>query len=80
MTPQELESFRNWGVPPPSREPHGTEEDVRANLKPLKPHNWRLEGNWLIADTEFGELSQRIDPKYILTGTDENGLPVFKEI
>lgn len=80
MTPEELESFKGWGVPLPSRESHGTDEDVRANLKPLKTNNWRMQGNWLIADTEFGELSQRIDPAYILTGTDEKGLPIFKNL
>ena len=80
MTPDELESFNNWGVPLPSREVHGTDDDVRANLKPLTPTNWRMKGNWLIADTDFGELSQRIDPSYILTGTDDKGLPIFKKV
>ena len=80
MSPEELESFKAWGVPLPSREVHGSADDVRANLKPLKPTNWRQEGNRLIADTEFGTLSQTIPTNHILTGTDDKGLPVFKNL
>jgi hypothetical protein len=80
MTPTELESFKNWGVPLPDRQPHGTDDEVRANMQSLKPTNWRQQGNRLIADTEVGELSQTIPTDYILVGTDDKGLPKFKRI
>ncbi len=80
MSPEQLADFKNWGQPLPAREAHGTEDDIRANMKPLQPFNWRLKGNQLIADTEVGELSQTIPTDYILTGTDEQGLPVFKKV
>ena len=80
MTPDELASFKEWDVPLPTREAHGTPEDIRGNLKSVQPRNWRLQGNRLIADTDMGELSQTIPTDRILTGTDDKGLPVFKKI
>ena len=65
---------------PPTRNPHGTEEDIAAKVKPLTPTNWRLEGNKLIADTEMGPLVNFIPTDLILTGVDEKGLPILKRI
>ncbi len=80
LTPQELEQYVSWGVPPPTTEAHGTAETIRGNLKPLKTRNWRMKGNMLIADTDEGELAQTIPTDYICTGTDENGLPILKKV
>lgn len=80
MAPEDLKLFQEWQVPLPTREAHGTETDVRGNLKSLNPTNWRLQGNRLIADTDVGEFSQIIPPTQILTGTDEKGLPTFKKL
>lgn len=77
---KELKEFDKWGVARPTIEKHGTIEDIRANLKSVNPRNWRLQGNHLIADTDLGELRQTIPTNYILTGTDENGLPTFKKL
>jgi hypothetical protein len=65
---------------PPSTTAHGTDESIRDKMSSGNPRNWRLQGNQLIADTDFGELSQTIDPAYILVGTDSNNLPVFKKV
>lgn len=80
MTPDQVANFKEWGEPLPSREMHGTDNDVRANLKSVNPRNWRQEGNRLIADTEVGELSQTIPTNQILIGTDAKGLPIFKQV
>jgi len=80
MQPEDLQNFKNWGVPLPQREAHGTDEDIRKNLKPLMPRNWRQEGNRLIADTDMGVLSQPIPTNKILTGTDDKGLPIFRTV
>lgn len=77
---QELD-YEALGVDPPSHTDHGaTVDDLRSRLKPVTRTNWRLVGNQLTCDTEWGELVQSIDPGYILTGTDEAGKPVFKKL
>lgn len=83
MTPEELADFKEWKVPLPSRSPHGTdsyERPASEQLQKLKPRNWRLEGNRLIADTDFGPLINYIPSNLILTGIDAQGLPILTEI
>lgn len=80
MSPDQIASFREWGEPLPTRDAHGTDNDIRSNLKSVNPHNWRLEGNQLIADTEVGRLVQTIPTTHILMGTDAQGLPIFKQV
>lgn len=80
MTPEELELFKQWQVPLPSRDAHGTPEDIRSNLKRLTPRNWRLKGNQLIADTDFGPLVNYIPTDYILDGVDEDNLPKLRKL
>jgi hypothetical protein len=77
---KEYKEFEKWQVKQPDHQPHGTDEDIRANLKRVKPRNWRMEGNELIADTDLGKLVQRIPVDYILTGEDASGLPVLEKI
>lgn len=64
----------------PAASAHGTDDDIRAKLKPMKFTNWRTEGNLLIADGPEGRLAQRIPTDYICEGTDENNLPILKKI
>lgn len=65
----------------PTHIPHGISSDnINEHMKQLKPHKWELKGNVLIGQTDMGPLVQTIDPKYILKGTDENGLPIFEEV
>lgn len=83
MTPDELKDFREWNVPLPTRDPHGTDSTdnpIGSNLKKLQLRNWRLKGNKLMADSDMGEYAYLIPPDRILTGTDEQGLPILKKI
>lgn len=73
--------FQKNGITPPSHISHEvTDEELIKKMKPLKPRNWRLQGNQLIADTEMGPLVNIIDPSYILTGTDAEGLPILTKL
>lgn len=65
---------------PPTVSTHGTDDDIRANMKQLLPSSWRLEGNQLIGMTEMGELRQTIPIDHILIGTDQKGLPIFRQV
>lgn len=81
MSPQELKDFENWAVPLPSRQSHGLSvDDIAGRVERLTPTNWRLEGNRLIADTPMGPLVNYIPVDYILTGTDDKGLPILQKI
>lgn len=71
--------YERHGKTPPEHTSHGI-EDVREKLQPLKAHSWRLEGNRLVAKTDMGEVVNYIDPGVVMTGVDENNLPVFKRI
>lgn len=77
---KEYLEFERWNQPQPTHHPHGTEEDIRANLKKLNLRSWRLEGNRLIAQTDMGQLVQYIPVDYILTGEDAKGMPIFEKI
>ena len=72
--------LRKLNVAPPTVITHTTEEDIAKNMKQLKPNQWRLEGNKLIGETEMGTLVQFIPTDYILTGTDDKGLPILKRV
>lgn len=73
--------YRKHGVEPPKSIPHGiTPEELAEKLKPLKLSNWRQEGNRLIADTPMGPLVNVIPTDYLLTGIDDNNLPVLTKI
>jgi len=77
---QLLKLYQKWGVKPPAHFPHGTEEEIRANLKPLKAHKWYMEGNVLVAETDQGILKQSIPTNYICKGIDEQGLPILEKL
>ena len=72
--------LRKLGVAPPSVSAHATDEEISKNMKKLKPSSWRQEGNWLIGQTDMGELRQTVPTSHILTGTDDSGNPIFKRI
>lgn len=81
MLPEnQLKDFDKWDVPRPTHEGHGSDDDIRANMKSVNPRNWRQAGNQLIADTDIGELVQTIPTTHLLDGTDENGLPKFHKV
>lgn len=73
--------FERNGLTPPSSTPHGVSaDDLSDRLTPLKAESWRLEGNRLIAKTRMGEVVNLINPNYIMTGVDENNLPILKKL
>lgn len=78
--PKQVREYEMWQKPLPSIKVHGYPDEIRENLKQMKPKTWKLQGNKLTGDTEMGELAQFISTDLILTGTDENGLPIFKKI
>ena len=77
---REEAEYKAWGKLPPTREGHGTDEDIRNNLKRLMPSSWRMEGNELIGMTEWGELRQTIPTDYICVGTTKDGLPDLQKV
>lgn len=72
--------YERWGKQPPTHDPHGTDKDIKENMKPLRPTKWRQEGNKLIGDTEMGRVVQFVPTDMILQGTDEKGLPILKKV
>jgi len=77
---REIGWFHKMGKTPPAHYPHGTEQDIAANMQQIKPHSWRLEGNKLIGQSDVGELVQTIPTDFICTGTGDDGLPVFQKV
>ncbi len=78
---KELRFFDALGIRRPDHISHSVNQDtISSALKQLRPHTWRLEGNQLRGMTDMGELVQTIPTDYILTGTDDNGLPIFKKV
>jgi hypothetical protein len=72
--------YAKQNVTPPSVAGHGTEEDVRSKLEPLKLHSWRQEGNLLIAQSELGEVVNHLPTDTILSGLDDKGMPIFAKV
>lgn len=75
--------YKMLGVQLPAVESHGVDSPESPQSDRLKkeiPTNWRLEGNKLIGDTEFGPIAQMIPTDVLLVGTDSEGLPIFKKI
>lgn len=69
--------YEALGVPAPTRDAHGTPEDIRANMQRATPIRWFQRGNELVAETELGELVNMIPTDLFLTGIDEAGLPIL---
>lgn len=65
---------------PPDAVAHITEDELAQNMKQLKPNSWTLKGNQLEGMTDMGRLVQTIPTDYILEGTDDEGLPVFRKV
>jgi hypothetical protein len=81
---KELKEFDYWKVARPSHEPHGVqdtwENPLSKQLVSGNPRNWRLSGNQLTCDTDFGPLTQTIPSDHILIGEDDKHLPIFKKL
>lgn len=72
--------FEDKNLTPPSVSEHGTDEDIREKLKPLKVTSWHMEGNKLIGQTEMGEVVNYLSTDIIMTGVDEDNLPILTRI
>lgn len=78
--PETLKQFQKWGKEPPTRDVHGTPEEIANNMRRLLPNTWRMEGNKLIGETDMGQLVQFIPTDVVLTGVTKDGLPKFEKI
>jgi hypothetical protein len=80
---KELKEFEKWHKAAPSHIEHGLQDTfdnpLGAQLKPGNPRNWRMKGNMLYCDTDFGPMAQTMPTSHILVG-EENGLPVFRKV
>lgn len=79
---KELQWYDKVKQPRPSHEEHGVadtwESPLSEKLVRAHPTNWHMVGNVLHCDTEYGPFTQVMPTNYILTGTDDQGLPTFK--
>lgn len=78
MTPEELQNFKDWGVPLPTRDAH-VKDGEQVFEKPQLT-NWRMQGNVLKADSVLGTHGWYLPTDYILDGTDENNLPKLRKL
>lgn len=81
---KDLNFYDQHKVARPSHDEHGIqdtfEHPLKEQLVPGNARNWRMEGNELLCDTDFGPMRQRIPTDYICLGTDGAGLPILKKI
>lgn len=72
--------FLKNDLAPPEVTAHGTDDEIREKLKPLKTWGWKLEGNQLSCHTDMGVLCQTIPTDYVLAGEDADGKPLLRKI
>ena len=78
---KELEFYDRHNKQRPSHIQHGVSPDnINEHMRKLQPRSWKLHGNVLTGMTDMGPLVQTIPTDYILTGTDDEGLPVFTKV
>ena len=80
---KELKWFDRYNLQRPVNLPHGEdtyENPISAKLEKMNGSNWRMEGNKLICDTPNGPMAQFLPVDYIMTGVDDQGLPLLKKI
>lgn len=67
---------------PPEHKEHGEDSwfhPISENMRQTRCWNWRMEGNNLHCDTEFGPMMQKMPTNVICLG-EKDGLPILKEI
>lgn len=77
-----LKEFEEWGKKPPTHDTHGTdswEHPISKRMTQAKCYNWRMEGNLLKCDSDFGPFAQIMPTNVICLGT-KNGLPMLREL
>ena len=74
------ELYQELGLTPPESIKHLTEEELREKLKIDAHHSWKQEGNTLNCTCEIGPHTTNIPTTHMLTGTDEQGMPILREV
>jgi hypothetical protein len=73
--------YEKNGVTPPTRDFHGTQEDVAKNLAQSVKHDWRQRGAVLFCIAcPWEHATEPRFTKHILQGTDEKGMPILKKL
>lgn len=74
--------YEDWGVDPPSHEPHGTAETIKYAMEAQKVvHEWRQRGAQLFCVAcPFEHATEPKFVDYLLQGTDAAGLPILKKL
>ena len=89
MQPDKTDSTENsdeidyvkLGVPPPSHDEHGTEEDISQQLGKKNLHEWRQKGAVLYCiSCPWEHATEPRFINHILQGTDKNGMPIMRLI
>lgn len=74
------ELYQELGLTPPESIRHLTEDELREALKTKANHQWKQRGNTLYCQCEVGSHSTQIPTSLMLQGTDEQGMPILKNI
>lgn len=69
-----------WGQAPAKHLPHGTDQEIRDQLVPMKITKWRQEGNKLIGESDVGRVVNPIPTNMMLKGTDDKGMPILVKL
>lgn len=83
MTLEQIEQFKNWQQPLPSREPHETPEEIRTHLTPLLPTRWTQQGDMLTGHVDGStRFTQKIPTNYMLKTSvpDKEGKPQLTKL
>lgn len=75
--------YSRLGLEKPSHSPHITEEELQKKFEELKlntHHQWHQSGREIYCDCEVGHHASYIPTNKLLIGTDQKGLPIFRDI
>ena len=73
--------YEALGVEAPSRDEHGTEDDIASRLSEKHLHDWRQRGATLFCvGCPWEHATEPRFLNHILTGTDERGMPILRRI
>ena len=71
--------FENNGKAPARHIPHFTDAE-REQFRIKANHVWKQRGNQLYCECELGLHTSFIPTNKLMTGTDENGLPMLTDV
>jgi hypothetical protein len=82
VPPLPKKQYEEWGVEPPTHEPHGTPEEIASAMAAQKVrHEWRQRGAVLFCIAcPFEHATEPRFVDYLLQGTDSTGLPILKRV